>query len=233
MRVYSNTAMSADGKIGTFRHDHVAIGSSEDRLQMSRLRVQADAVVVGGQTFRNWPIPLVERPADAAAAPPRGRPMINAVLTRRGVADAAGARFPSDRVDLRVYGPPDLDRAAHERQLGAVVVTAPQPGLGWVLGQLEREGCRAVLIEGGGDMIFAALEDDLLDELYLTICPSVIGGRTAPTPADGPGFSAEELRRLQLLDVRAVGDEVYLHYAVRRPARPGGSVELVAAEEQR
>jgi 5-amino-6-(5-phosphoribosylamino)uracil reductase len=233
LRVYSNTAMSADGKIGTFRHDHVAIGTDEDRRQMSRLRAQADAVVVGGKTFRNWPIPLVERAADRDLSAPRAGPMINAVLTRRGVADATGARFPSDRVDLRVYGPPELDRAAHERQLGAVVETTDSPGLAWVLGQLEREGCRSVLIEGGGDLIFAALADDLLDELYLTICPSVIGGRTAPTPADGPGFSADELRRLRLLDVRTVGDEVYLHYAVSRPARPGGGVVFVAAEEQR
>ena len=106
------------------------------------------------------------------------------------------------------------------------------PDLRWVLGRLELEGCRAVLIEGGGDLIFGALAADLLDELYLTICPLLIGGATAPTPADGAGFSAADLRRLSLIDVRTVGDEVYLHYTVRRPARPGGGVGIVAAEEQ-
>jgi len=59
VRVFSNTAMSADGKIGTRLHDHIAAGSAEDRRMMSELRAQADAVLVGGKTFRNWPLPML------------------------------------------------------------------------------------------------------------------------------------------------------------------------------
>jgi riboflavin-specific deaminase-like protein len=216
LRVFSNTAMSADGKIGTHLHDHVAIGSPEDRRHMSRLRAQADAVVVGGKTFRNWPLPLVEDPAHLEGPPPeRRRPILNAVLTRRGVAAALARRFPDPRVELRVYGPPELDVDAHVAR-GAQVFRRAEPDLRWVLAELEAAGCRSVLVEGGGDLLFGALQDDLLDELHLTVCPWIIGGVNAPTPADGVGFSAATMRRLSLQGMVRIGEEVYLSYAVRR-----------------
>lgn len=221
MRVYSNTAMSADGKIGTVAHDHVAIGSPEDRRVMQVLRAQADAVLVGGQTFRNWPLPLVEDPA--ALRPdeprlPRTRPVVNAVLTRRGLLQARPrpGRWPDPRVRLVVYGGPEVDADAHRELLGAEVRTRPDPDVSWVLDELEAMGCRAVLIEGGGDLIFQVLRAGRLDELFLTVCPLLIGGAGAPTPLDGAGLPADALVELTLRDVRRVDDELFLHYQVGR-----------------
>jgi 5-amino-6-(5-phosphoribosylamino)uracil reductase len=214
MRVFSNTAMSADGKIGTFRHDHIAVGSPEDRRVMSELRARADAVLVGGKTFRNWPLPMIERAAHLPWPLRRERPMLNAVLTRRGVLEAAPDRWPDPRVELLVLGGPELDADAHAGRFGAAVETTPEPDIGWALDRLATRGCRNVLIEGGGDLIFRCLDADRLDELFITVCPLIIGGAGAPTPADGPGFDADHLRRLRLLEARHHGDEVFLRYAV-------------------
>lgn len=216
MRVFSNTAMSADGKIGTFRHDHIAVGSAEDRRVMSELRAQADVVLVGGKTFRNWPLPMIERTDHLPWPRERTRPLLNAVLTRRGVLAADPARWPDPRVQLLVFGGPELDGPAHERHLGAEVECTGSPGVGWVLDRLEARGCRSVLIEGGGDLIFRCLAADRLDELFITVCPLIIGGAQAPTPADGPGFDAAHLRGLRLRGARHHGDEVFLHYSVGR-----------------
>lgn len=214
MKVFSNTAMSADGKIGTFRHDHVAVGSPEDRRVMSELRARADAVLVGGKTFRNWPLPMIERTGDLPWAHRRERPMINAVLTRRGVLSASPDRWPDPRVSLLVLGGEDLDADAHRARFGAEVESTAAPDIGWALDRLAARGCQSVLIEGGGDLIFRCLDADRLDELFITVCPLIIGGAEAPTPADGPGFDADHLRRLRLLEARHHGDEVFLRYAV-------------------
>ena len=214
MRVFSNTAMSADGKIGTRLHDHIAVGSAEDRRVMSELRAQADAVLVGGKTFRNWPLPMVERDEHLPWRCARDRPIVNAVLTRRGLLSAPSDRWPDPRVDLWVLGPDGLDVDGHEQRFGARVETTSEPEVQWALARLEALGCRSVLIEGGGDLIFRCLAEGVLDELYLTVCPLIIGGAAAPTPADGRGFDAAELRRLRLLEARHHGDEVFLHYRV-------------------
>ncbi|MEC8424290.1 MAG: RibD family protein [Myxococcota bacterium] len=216
MKVFSNTAMSADGKIGTHRHDHVAVGSKEDRRVMSELRARADAVLVGGKTFRNWPLPMVERSADLPWPHHRERPLLNAVLTRQGVLAAAPDRWPDPRVSLLVLGGAGLDATGHEERFGAEVETTESPDVGWALDRLAARGCRSVLVEGGGDLIFRCLDAGRLDEIFLTICPLIIGGTASPTPADGPGFDADRLRALRLLEARHHGGEVFLHYAVCR-----------------
>jgi 5-amino-6-(5-phosphoribosylamino)uracil reductase len=214
VKVFSNTAMSADGKIGTFRHDHVAIGSAEDRRFMSELRARADAVLVGGRTFRNWPLPLIEDEAALHYPPRREGNVVNAVLTRGGVLQASSKRWPDPRIDLLILGQRGVDAAAHEDRFGAQVVTTAEPTVSWALDELAARGCRRVLVEGGGDLIFQCLASDRLDEMFITVCPLIVGGAKAPTPADGPGFDAEHLQRLRLVEARHVEHEVFLHYAV-------------------
>ena len=215
MRVFTNSGMSLDGKLGTSAREHVDIGSATDRAEMSRLRAQADAVLVGGQTFRNWPFPLIE---DAGVR--RGerlQPMLNVVLTRSGRGPRSGAFFEDPRTKVVFLAseaadlsgvPPDVD----------VHRAAGEPTAGWALDLLEREyGVENLLIEAGGDLIFQCVETGRVDELYVTICPWLIGGSDAPSIADGVGFTPETMRSLKLLDHRVEGDELFLHYAVLGP----------------
>jgi hypothetical protein len=57
VKVVSNTAVSLDGRINTRERRFTFFGSARDHARMSRLRAAADAVLVGGATFRNWPHP--------------------------------------------------------------------------------------------------------------------------------------------------------------------------------
>jgi 5-amino-6-(5-phosphoribosylamino)uracil reductase len=53
----------------------------------------------------------------------------------------------------------------------------------------------------------------LVDELYLTICPLIFGGRKAPTLADGEGIERlAEGRRFKLKKSERVGDELFCVY---------------------
>lgn len=214
--VFSNSAISADGKISTVANAHLALGSQEDRRRMSVLRARADAVFVGGRTFRNWPFPLREDPRHLDVPPRRDRPVINAVLTRRGVADTEvpRGRWPDPDVRLVVFGPESLDVEAHRERLGAEVEVTRKPTVSWVLDRLAARGCRRVLVEGGGDLIFQVVEAGHLDEFNLTVCPHLIGGARAPTPADGRGFAAADITRLKLVNCERIGDEVFLCYRV-------------------
>src|SRR4029453_10926111 len=79
MKVVSNTAVSLDGRINTRERRFTFFGSARDHARMSRLRAAADAVLVGGATFRNWPHPALPDEADRPLL--QSRPW-NVVVTR-------------------------------------------------------------------------------------------------------------------------------------------------------
>ena len=216
MKVVSNTAISLDGRINTRERRFAFFGSERDHARMSRLRAEADAVLVGGATFRNWPHPALPDAADRAKL--RGRPW-NVVVSR-----SLDLPLEADFFTEPATRPLLLTRAA---SLAGRTLPGRSRGLGrrrrdlpiaWILEQLARRGVERLLVEAGGDLLFQFLAADAIDEMYLTLCPLVVGG-DAPSLADGPGFDLAELRRLRLVAAEPVGDEVFLHYeAIRKGA---------------
>ncbi|MDP2309416.1 MAG: RibD family protein [Pseudomonadota bacterium] len=220
MKVITNTAITVDGKIGSARYDHVAIGSPVDRQYMSVLRARADAVLVGGRTFRSWPLPLVpdarallELAAsgfpDAAFPPLEGRQWWNVILTRSLDVPKTGRFYSDPRVRPLFYS----GTAGHVPSGEVVVGEVSIPG---VLADLAARGVETLLVEAGGDLIAQLLQAGVVDELYLTICPLVLGGRSAPTVVDGDGFPFAGAPRLSLAHVHRVGDELFCRYIVER-----------------
>ncbi len=76
---------------------------------------------------------------------------------------------------------------------------------------------KRLICEGGGELNDAMFRAGLVDEVHLTICPKIFGGRDAPTISDGSGF--EQLARaaqLELKSRRLANGEVFLVYEVVR-----------------
>ena len=211
MRVFSNTAISLDGRINTGEGRFTHLGTSRDHARMSQLRSQADAVLVGGATFRNWPHPAL----------PDGPPRDDAAV-RWNVVVSRSLRLPllPDFLGEPRIRPLFLTlHSAIPDSFPAEVQGYAGPGdslpIPWILEALARRGVQSLLVEAGGDLLFQFLAADALDELNVTLCPLVIGGNT-PSLADGPGFLFAEVRRLQLLSAETEGDEIFLRYQVRR-----------------
>ena len=216
MKVVSNTAVSLDGRINTRERRFTFFGSARDHARMSALRAQADAVLVGGATFRNWPHPALPDAADRVGW--TRRPW-NAVLTR-----SLDVPLDTDFVREPAVRPLFLTRAAAVggRELAAEVEAWAgdgDPPVGWILERLAARGVETLLVEGGGDLVFQFLAADALDEMHVTLCPLVVGG-AAPSLADGIGFDRADVRRLQLVASDVEGDEIFLHYRVRRGGAP-------------
>jgi len=74
----------------------------------------------------------------------------------------------------------------------------------------EKWGVKRLLCEGGGELNDALFRAGLVDELYLTICPKIFGGRHAPTIADGRGFEPlAAAAQFRLKSLRHVRDELF------------------------
>lgn len=215
-RVFLNVASGIDGKISTASGEKFRFASDEDRQLMQELRAQADAVVIGGGTLR------AEDPRLVVKGEGRRQPW-NVVVSARLEGIGPEARFfTSPGVTKWVFTSVDADPARVER-LQPCARVSRLPGiasggldLGRMLQELRGAGCRHVLVEGGGELNFAMLEQNLVDEIYWTLCPVVLGGREAPGSFTGRGFASVDVRRLELLEQRTnVQGEIFLHYRVR------------------
>lgn len=224
MRVITNTAVSVDGKIGVAGPGSVPVGSRTDLRYMSVLRARADAILVGGATFRNWPRPSLPDARAIATLraegfpgtdhpPLEGRRWWNVVVTRGLEVPRTGPFYEEPRTR-------PLFLTSSRAPVGnAEVEVADDVTVPWILERLEARGVRELLVEAGGDLIYQFLAADAVDELYVTVCPVIFGGRDAPSLAGGAGFTGETARRLRLLDVHRAGDELFCHYAVTRASR--------------
>jgi 2,5-diamino-6-(ribosylamino)-4(3H)-pyrimidinone 5'-phosphate reductase len=57
--------------------------------------------------------------------------------------------------------------------------------------KLVEMGINRLMVEGGGTLIFSMLAAGLVDELIMFVGNMIIGGKDAPTLADGSGFISE------------------------------------------
>ncbi len=221
--VFVNAAMSADGKLSTYERRQVKISGPGDFRRVDRLKAGADAVMVGiGTVLADDPSLTVKDPALIAAREAAGR----GPHPVRVVVDSH-ARIPLDasvlhrgegrRVIAVSEAAPAGKRAALEEHASVVVAGAGRVDLALLLERLHDLGVRRLMVEGGGTLIAALVTAGLVDELYVYVGNIIIGGRTAPTLADGDGLSAAgPFVRLRLASVVPCEEGVLLHWLVEK-----------------
>jgi 2,5-diamino-6-(ribosylamino)-4(3H)-pyrimidinone 5'-phosphate reductase len=222
MHVHVNAAVSADGKLSSRRREQIAISGPADFDRVDRIRAAADAVLVGvGTVLADDPHLTLDEEDRRVRRLQNGRSGNPA----RVVADSRArtptdARILDDEAETYVLvseAAPEAD-VADLRAAGAEVVTAgtERVDLSAAFDDLESSGVDRLMVEGGGEIIFSLFDANLADELTLFVGSLVVGGRDAPTLADGEGFVApEEFPELELTDVARIDDGVLLSYDVR------------------
>lgn len=227
MHVFSNLAISVDGKIATRKPVLTFLGSPEDHREMQRLRRRSDAILIGASTLRMYRRPSVIKPVAtkrASARNPRAQP-VNVILST----DLAGfsTQWPFFKARglrrlLIVTGSPSHARLKRFEKCCEVLRLRAKPKKSLaprILRALKERGIRRLLIEGGGSVLWHFVRCDAIDEYHITLTPCLIGGVDAPTLVEGEGFDPRSILRLQLRSVRRVGSELYLKYGRLKNAR--------------
>ena len=219
MHVVVNAAMSADGKLSSRRREQIAISGERDFDRVDQLRAESDAVMVGvGTVLADDPSLTLDDPERQRAREDRGEPANPA----RVVADSQVRTPPDARVldgealtYLLVSQAAPTDFVEQMEEAGATVIATGEDRVDPVtaLAKLEGDGVDQLMVEGGGELIFSLFEAGLVDELSVFVGSTVIGGRDAPTLADGDGF-VEDFPALSLDDVERLDDGVLLHWTV-------------------
>jgi 5-amino-6-(5-phosphoribosylamino)uracil reductase len=207
-------AMSADGKIADAHHQAARFPSSIDRARLEQHLSRMDAALFGAGTLRAYQTGLSIRDPDLLAwrhqqglspqpfqivcsasgnLDPRWR-FFQQLFPRWLLTSVEGARnWPTGSGFDRVF------------QLSSWQET---------LAEFTHLGIRNLAILGGGELIASLLTTGAIDEIYLTLCPVMIGGKNAPTPVAGAGFMGKNMPKLELLSLEIVEQEIFLHYRV-------------------
>jgi 2,5-diamino-6-(ribosylamino)-4(3H)-pyrimidinone 5'-phosphate reductase len=222
--VVVNVAMSADGKLSTRERRQIGISSEQDFARVDRLKAGCDAIMVGiGTVLADNPSLTVKRQECQEHRKKRGAD----VHPVRVIVDSA-ARTPIDAKVLHkeegkrvvaVSEAADPARVAALRKSATVVVAGSvEVDLTRLLHELGEMGIQRLMVEGGGTLIEGLIRADLVDEIYSYVGNIIIGGKDAPTLADGEGFIREaDFCRLTLLEARKMESGVLLHWQVTRP----------------
>ncbi len=74
-------------------------------------------------------------------------------------------------------------------------------------------GINSILLEGGGNLNWSFIEEDLIDEIRLTIAPWIVGGKEAISLVEGIGFDKmTEALRFDLIEINNRNNYVILRY---------------------
>ena len=111
----------------------------------------------------------------------------------------------------------DAAKVASLKKLATVIMAGDERvDLTALLDELGQMGIQRLMVEGGGTLIAGLISAGLVDEIYTFIGNIIIGGKDAPTLADGPGFVKEaEFCRLSLVDVQKMEEGILVHWHVR------------------
>ena len=220
--VIATFAMTVDGKVTTKNLSPVDFTSREDKLHLFRQRASADAVLLGHTSLKRDNVRL-GLPADmqeTRAKRGQSRGPLRVIISNEGRIDHRLKIFQSNVSPIIIFSTKRMPRKyqrALEQRATVHLSNSKHVDLAGMLETLRKKyEVRTVACEGGPTLFRSLLEQDLIDQLNLTIAPYMFGGAKAPTLT---GLNTKFLPasvHCSLNDMRTVGDECFLTYRIRR-----------------
>lgn len=182
-------AMSLDGKIATRTGDSKWITSEDARQKGRQLRVRAGAVMVGIGTA------LQDNPTLLGPEKTSARQPIRIVVDSTGRLSQDMNLCTTTEYAQTILATTDRISTAKLKELEGQrvrteVLEANEQGqvpLPDLLERLREQHIQAVYLEGGGTLLGAAFDQELVDEAHAFLSPVVIGGKNALSPVEGKG----------------------------------------------
>ncbi len=231
--LYVNFVATLDGIVAIppmpRSNEFIAADSDADRFLMGLLRAHAETVLIGSGVLRasprsTWRAEAIFPAAAVAYAELRralGMPPDPevAVVTGTGAIDTGHPVFESRAVVLTSdAGAERLHGRLPETTSVVVLGSAETIPSAAIVGALRDRGHRRILCEAGPHTFGGLLEDGVVDELFLTSSPLLVGDGGA-----GSRFSLVEgadltpgATRARLLSLRRDGSHLFMRYALDR-----------------
>ncbi len=218
--VILSVAASIDGYIDDKNPERLYLSNEADFDRVDEVRAGVDAVLIGANTVRRdnpkLRIRSQERRGRRLAAGIPELPL-KVTISSTGDLDPESKFFTTEDVEKLVYVPSAAVPVATERLGGvATVVGAGDPlDLSAVLADLNNRGVDRLMVEGGGHVHTQFLTAELVDEIHLAVAPFFVGDSTAPRLVVDGEFPQDFRHRMNLAEVRQIGDIALLRYLLK------------------
>jgi len=182
-----SAAMTIDGKIASNKGD-TEISDEKDWKEVHKLRTKVDAIMVGKNTI------LVDNPklhikfyshsgyyrivVDSNLTIPISSNIITYKPEIYPTIICTTEKVPIEKINE--YKLKNIKIVSSGRSERVDIKN--------LLPKLYEMGIKSILLEGGGNLNWSFIKEDLVDEIRLTIAPLIIGGRDAITLVEGDGF---------------------------------------------
>lgn len=190
---YTNFVVTVDGKAQVLKNtaEYWPLGSEIDREVLHLLRAHADVLIHG----KNLALEFGQITQRSLAKE-------EFKLQRRNL--GKGDSLPYYIVSDHPQDLPDLEATV----VGSDLVKLAQ--------DLFTQDYRNILVEGGPTLLGSFLKENLMDELFLTITPKIMGNEkdATLTLVEGHLFPPDQVKHLELLSVENINSELFLRYKV-------------------
>ncbi len=209
-------ASSIDGKITLANYEKVKFASEEDKKLLMKKRSESDCIIMGSLTVKKGSSSITSNLIKEKSKQP-----LNVLISSNLNLNPDKLRYFKNneikRVIFTTSKSPINKRKELQRFSEIIIVKKDKNGLVDVKEVYEtlvkKFCCKKILIEGGGLLNKSFIEKNLVDDLYLTICPIIISDIKARSFVEGVGLTKEHIKKLKLLDFkRNNSDELFLHY---------------------
>jgi 2,5-diamino-6-(ribosylamino)-4(3H)-pyrimidinone 5'-phosphate reductase len=208
--VILSAAISIDGKIAT-RIGDSKLSSKKDKIRIHKLRSTVDAILVGKNTVHRDDPLLTVRYA-------KGKNPIRIILDSNGTIDVNSKILQtSGKVPTIIAVSKKISKSNLQKlkkfPVEIIMTGENSVNIKSLMNNLNKRKIKTILVEGGGTVNWQFIQNNLFDEILITIAPFIIGGTNAITFVQGRGFDKiTQSPRLRLNVIKKLENSLILHY---------------------
>ena len=208
--VILSAAISIDGKIATRLGDS-KLSSKKDKIRLHRLRSKVDAILIGKNTIdRDDPLLTVRYV--------KGKNPTRIILDSQGTISINSKILQTcNKVPTIIAVSKRISKANLQKlkrfPVEIIMTGENSVNIKSLMSNLSKRKINTVLVEGGGTINWQFIQNNLFDEILITITPFIIGGIDAITFVQGRGFDKIiKSPRLRLNTIKRLENYLVLHY---------------------
>lgn len=200
-------AMTLDGKIAAYTGDSKWVTGESARKHVHLLRKKYSGILVGIRTVKE-DNPMLNCRIEEGCDPVR-------IICDSNLSISLDSQIVKTAKTIKTiiaYAKENKEKIDALEKENITLLQAEKNGkvnLKHLIEKLGELGIDSVLVEGGGEIHGAFLEENLVNKVYAYIAPKMVGGSTAKTPVAGNGFEKmEEARKLKNVKTEALGEDI-------------------------